>query len=99
MPISKERLAEISAMPDDQIDTSGIPELDDTFFETARLVRPDGTTKKTVAMRPLNNPTPGDFRAGSLVAVGSDRESGRRAPGCDRREPAAPEARRRGTGR
>ena len=51
MPISKERLAEIEAMPDDQIDTSDIPELDETFFETARLVLPAGTRKKTVTMR------------------------------------------------
>ena len=51
MPISKERLAEIEAMPDDQIDTSDIPELDETFFETARLVLPAGTRKKTVIMR------------------------------------------------
>ena len=51
MPISKERLAEIKAMPDDQIDTSDIPELDETFFETARLVLPAGTRKKTVTIR------------------------------------------------
>lgn len=51
MPISRERLAEINAMSDDQIDTSDIPELDDTFFETARLVLPAGTTKRAVTMR------------------------------------------------
>lgn len=51
MPITKERLAEINAMPDGQIDTSEIPELDDTFFETARLVLPAGITKKAVIMR------------------------------------------------
>ena len=51
MAISKERLAEINAMPDDQIDTSDIPELDETFFEKARLVMPAGMTKKTVNMR------------------------------------------------
>ena len=38
-------------MPDDQIDTSDIPEQDDTFFEKAWLVPPAGTTKKTVTMR------------------------------------------------
>ena len=37
MPISKERLAEIEAIPDDQIDTTDIPELDTSFFEKARL--------------------------------------------------------------
>ena len=51
MAISKERLAEINAMPDDQIDTSDIPELDETFFEKARLVLPAEMTKKTVNMR------------------------------------------------
>ena len=51
MTISKERLAEINAMPDDQIDTSDIPELDESFFEKARLVLPAGMTKKTVNMR------------------------------------------------
>ena len=51
MPISKERLAEIDAMPDGRIDTSDIPELDSAFFEKARLVLPAGTTKKTVTLR------------------------------------------------
>ena len=51
MPISRELLAEINATPDDQIDTSDIPELDDTLYETARLALPTGTTKKTVTMR------------------------------------------------
>ena len=51
MTISKERLAEINAMPDDQIDTSDIPELDESFFEKARLVLPAGMTKKKVNMR------------------------------------------------
>ena len=51
MPISKERLAEIEAMPENKIDTSDIPELDETFFEKAQLVLPAGTTKKTVTMR------------------------------------------------
>ena len=51
MPITKERLAEINAMPDGQIDTREIPDLDGTFFETARLVLPAGITKKAVTMR------------------------------------------------
>ena len=32
MAISKARLAEIEAIPDEQIDTSDIPELGDDFF-------------------------------------------------------------------
>jgi len=51
MPISKRRLAEIEAIKDEHIDTSDIPELDASFFDTAKLVIPVGTTKKTVTMR------------------------------------------------
>jgi superfamily II DNA or RNA helicase len=42
MRISKERLAEIAAIPDRDIDTSDIPEADEDFFRKARLVLPDG---------------------------------------------------------
>jgi len=51
MPISKARLSEIAAMPDASIDTSDIPEMDEAFFETARLVMPPGVTKKAISMR------------------------------------------------
>lgn len=51
MTISKKRLAEIEAIKDTDIDTSDIPELDASFFETAKLVVPVGLTKKTVTMR------------------------------------------------
>jgi superfamily II DNA or RNA helicase len=40
MPISKKRLAELTAMPDDAIDTSDIPEADEAFFRAARLRQP-----------------------------------------------------------
>ena len=40
MPISKERLAEIDAIPDAKIDTSDIPERDETFFAAARSDMP-----------------------------------------------------------
>ena len=72
MSVSKERLAEINAMPDDQIDTSDIPELDDGFFEAARLVLPDGTTKKAVTMGPWNDPALDDCRTGSSGAIQSE---------------------------
>jgi superfamily II DNA or RNA helicase len=42
MPISKERLAEIAAIPDRDINTSDIPEADEGFFRKARLVLPEG---------------------------------------------------------
>lgn len=51
MPISKKRLAQIEAIKDTDIDTSDIPELDGSFFETAKLIVPPGLTKKTVTMR------------------------------------------------
>ena len=38
-------------MPGGQIDTGDIPELNGTFFETARLVLPIETKKKTMTMR------------------------------------------------
>jgi superfamily II DNA or RNA helicase len=40
MPISKERLAEIAAIPDRYIDTSDIPEAGEDFFKKARLILP-----------------------------------------------------------
>jgi len=40
MIISKERLAELMAMPDGEIDTSDIPEADDAFFKSAKLKLP-----------------------------------------------------------
>ena len=40
MSISKKRLAEIAAMPDESIDSSDIPELGAAFFKSARLVLP-----------------------------------------------------------
>ena len=51
MPISKERLAEIDAIPDDEIDTSDIREMDEKFFATAKLVMPPGASKKAVSLR------------------------------------------------
>ncbi len=51
MPISKERLAEIEAIPDEAIDTSDIPEMDESFFRTARLVMPSCHPKKAISLR------------------------------------------------
>jgi uncharacterized protein (DUF4415 family) len=51
MNISKERLAQIEALPEDQIDFSDIPEMDAAFFETARLVMPAATTKQAISIR------------------------------------------------
>ena len=51
MPISKQRLAEIAAIPEQAIDTSDNPELGDDFFQRARLVLPANAPKKSVTMR------------------------------------------------
>ena len=40
MPVSKERLNEIAAIPDDRIDTPDIPEMNESFFATAKPVMP-----------------------------------------------------------
>ena len=48
MPIPKERLAEIDAIPDATIDTSDIPEMDEEFFASAKLVLPPGTSREAV---------------------------------------------------
>ena len=41
MRLSKTRLSEIENLPDDAIDTSDIPELDNDFWENARRVVPE----------------------------------------------------------
>jgi len=42
MPISPNRLKELQAIPDTEIDTSDIPELDEHFWEKALMIKPDG---------------------------------------------------------
>ena len=41
MKLSKTRLSEIESLPEDTIDTSEIPELDDEFWENVRRVVPE----------------------------------------------------------
>ena len=41
MRLSKTRLSEIESLPEDAIDTSEIPELDDDFWENARRIVPE----------------------------------------------------------
>lgn len=36
-------IEELAALPDDQIDTSDIPELDEEFWKRAHVVEPEGT--------------------------------------------------------
>ena len=47
-PLSKKELAELAAMPDEDIDTSDIPELDDEFWKNARVRFPGGKERLTV---------------------------------------------------
>ncbi len=47
--ISRKRLEKIQNIPDADINTSDIPELDDNFWETAKMVMP--IAKKAVSIR------------------------------------------------
>lgn len=49
MSISKKRFKELKSIADSNIDTSDIPELDDKFWENAKLVLPK--TKKAISLR------------------------------------------------
>lgn len=49
MNISSQRLNEIAAIPDEEIDTSDIPELDNQFWENATIVKPP--TKQAISIR------------------------------------------------
>ena len=50
MPISQTRLKELASRSDQQIDYSDIPELDEVFFEKAKLVRP-AADKRQITIR------------------------------------------------
>ena len=52
MPISQERLAEIESIADEDIDTSDIPEADEAWFKSAKLVIPQGGRSTA---RPVND--------------------------------------------
>jgi uncharacterized protein (DUF4415 family) len=49
MSISRKRLEEIQNIPNEAIDTSDIPELEDHFWETAQMVT--SISKKAVSIR------------------------------------------------
>ncbi|MCO6388444.1 BrnA antitoxin family protein [Aliihoeflea sp. 40Bstr573] len=44
-------LEQLAALPDDQIDTSDIPELDENFWKNAKLVEPDTTQQVTLRVK------------------------------------------------
>jgi uncharacterized protein (DUF4415 family) len=49
MTISAQRIEELQNMPDSTIDTSEIPELDQNFWDHAKLVQP--RTKQAISIR------------------------------------------------
>jgi uncharacterized protein (DUF4415 family) len=49
MSISPKRLEELKAIREEDIDTSDIPELDESFWEKARVVMPE--SKKAISLR------------------------------------------------
>ncbi len=51
MAITEKRLSELAARKDDEIDYSDIPELNDTFWENAKLVQPDKTQSVTLRVK------------------------------------------------
>ena len=42
---------ELAALPDDQIDTSDIPELGDDFWKNAKVFEPEGTEQVTLRVK------------------------------------------------
>ena len=42
---------ELATLPDEQIDTSDIPELDEAFWREAKVVEPEGTVQVTLRVK------------------------------------------------
>ena len=49
MTISAQRIEELNNIPDSAIDTSDIPELDENFWDNAKMVSP--MTKQAISLR------------------------------------------------
>ena len=56
MPISDKRLAEIAAIADEDIDTSELPEADESWFKGAKLVMPHGGRRSPRAVDDRETP-------------------------------------------
>ena len=54
MSISRDRLKELQNLPDSEIDTSEIPELDEIFWQNARKVEPQETVAISIDKDILN---------------------------------------------
>lgn len=50
-PMSKKRIEELKALPDEKIDSSDIPELDEAFWKNAEWVEPDKTLPLTIRVK------------------------------------------------
>ncbi|OLP55367.1 3-oxoacyl-ACP synthase [Rhizobium rhizosphaerae] len=51
-PFTRElSLDELAALPDSQVDTSDIPELDETFWRNSQTVEPEGTEQITLRVK------------------------------------------------
>ena len=50
-PLSKKRMKELKALPDEKIDDSDIPELDDEFWQNAEWAEPDKTLPLTIRVK------------------------------------------------
>ncbi len=50
-PISRKRIEELKAIPDEEIDFSDIPELDTEFWDNAEWVEPDKTHPLTIRVK------------------------------------------------
>jgi len=50
-PISKKRIDELKALPDEKIDYSDIPELDAEFWDNAEWVEPNKTQSLTIRVK------------------------------------------------
>ena len=49
--ISRKRIDELQAIPDEEIDFSDIAELDETFWENAEWIEPDTTRHLTIRVK------------------------------------------------
>ncbi len=50
-PMSKNRIQELKAIPEEKIDFSDIPELDEDFWENAEWIEPDKTQPLTIRVK------------------------------------------------
>jgi uncharacterized protein (DUF4415 family) len=77
-------LDELAALPDEAIDTSDIPELDDTFWSRAKLVQPDRTKLVTLRIKQSVLDAFKERAVGQQTDGTADRKTGDRKAGTAR---------------